>query len=233
MKIIAAAAALTAFVASPAFAGTKLWGDFEAGMTPQQVVDVATKIPGVSSAKIKQKKDRVEVDVGHGMSSKFEVAGKKSRLGFSFREGVLFAVEISPEPYEFGTPNCIQGGVQAFRYYDELLRTKYQRNYDPSPDISDSQVEGMIARANLATLSKERYNVPVGSMTSGYTDGKVQIINRVRFSYINLTTDFCARQGHLRGHTSLSYMDKSAFETALQQNQDRRDRAVTDLGKDL
>lgn len=60
-----------------AFAGTKLWGEFETGMTPQQVVAVATIIPGVKAAKIKQKKDHVEVDVSHGMYSKFEVAGKR------------------------------------------------------------------------------------------------------------------------------------------------------------
>lgn len=217
--------------ATPAFAGTKLWGDFESGMTPQQVVDVAVKIPGVSGAKIKQKKDRVEVDVSHGMYSKFEVAGKKSRLNFSFRNGVLFAVDISPEPYEFGTPGCIQGGVQAFRYYDELLKTKYERNYDPTPDVDDAQVNLMIARANLATLSKERYTVPVNSMAAGYTDGKVQIINRVRFSY--LTVGLCGRQGNLRGSTSLSYMDKSEFEAAAKSNQDSRDQAVTNLGRDL
>lgn len=217
--------------AAPAWAGTKLWGDFEAGMTPQQVVDVAVKIPGVSGAKIKQKKDRVEVDVSHGMYSKFEVAGKKSRLNFSFRNGVLFAVEISPEPYEFGTPGCIQGGVQAFRYYDTLLNTKYDRNYNPTPDVDDSQVNLMIARANLATLSKERYTVPVDNMAAGYTDGKVQIINRVRFAY--LTVGLCGRQGNLRGSTSLSYMDKAEFEAAAKMNQNSRDQAVTNLGKDL
>lgn len=223
---------VAAFVcASPAWAGTKLWGDFEAGMTPQQVVDVAVKIPGVSGAKVKQKKDSVEVNVSHGMYSKFEVAGKKSRLDFSFRNGVLFAVEISPEPYEFGTPGCIQGGVQAFRYYDELLNSKYDRNYNPTPDVDDSQVNLMIARANLATLSKERYTVPVDSMASGYTDGKVQIINRVRFAY--LTVGLCGRQGNLRGSTSLSYMDKAEFETATKMNQNSRDQAMTNLGKDL
>ncbi|GLI97053.1 hypothetical protein [Sphingobium sp. BS19] len=219
------------FCAAPAFAGTKLWGDFEAGMIPQQVVDVAVKIPGVSSAKIKQKKDRVEVNVSHGMYSKFEVAGKKSRLNFTFRNGVLFAVDISPEPYEFGTPGCIQGGVQAFRYYDELLKTKYERNYDPTPNVDDSQVNLMIARANLATLSKERYAVPVDSMAAGYSDGKVQIINRVRFAY--LTVGLCGRQGNLRGSTSLSYMDKAEFEAAAKLNQNSRDQAVTNLGKDL
>lgn len=217
--------------AAPALAGTKLWGDFEAGMNPQQVVDAAVKIPGVSSAKIKQKKDRVEVDVSHGMYSKFEVAGKKSRLNFTFRNGVLFAVDISPEPYEFGTPGCIQGGVQAFRYYDELLRTKYERNYDPAPNVDDSQVNLMIARANLATLSKERYTVPVDSMAAGYSDGKVQIINRVRFAY--LTVGLCGRQGNLRGSTSLSYMDKAEFEAAAKLNLDSRDQTVTNLGKDL
>lgn len=217
--------------ATPAWAGTKLWGDFESGMTPQQVADLAVRIPGVSGAKVKQKKDRVEVDVSHGMYSKFEVAGKKSRLNFTFRNGVLFAVEISPEPYEFGTPGCIQGGVQAFRYYDELLKTKYERNYDPTPDVDDAQVNVMIARANLATLSKERYTVPVDSMAAGYTDGKVQIINRIRFAY--LTVGLCGRQGNLRGATSLSYMDKAEFEAAAKLNQSSRDQAVTNLGKDL
>lgn len=218
-------------LSTPAIAGTKLWGDFESGMTPQQVVEVAAKIPGVSGAKIKQKKDRVEVDVSHGMYSKFEVAGKKSRLSFTFRNEKLFAVDISPEPYEFGTPGCIQGGVQAFRYYDQLLQTKYQRNYDPTPNIDDSQIDVMIARANLASLSKERYNVPVDSMAAGYTDGKVQIINRVRFAF--LTVGLCGRQGNLRGSTTLSYMDKSDFEAAAKQNQSNRDQAVTNLGKDL
>lgn len=217
--------------ASPAWAGTKLWGEFEAGMTPQQAVDVAIKIPGVSGAKIKQKKGRVEVDVSHGMYSKFEVAGKKSRLHFSFRNDVLFSVEIRPESYEFGTPGCIQGGVQAFRYYDELLSSKYDRNYNPTPDVDDSLVNLMIARANLATLSKEPYTVPVDSMAAGYTDGKVQIINRVRFAY--LTVGLCRRQGNLRGSTSLSYMDKAEFEAAAKMNQNSRDQAVTNLSKDL
>lgn len=229
LSFIATLAAIAC--ATPAFAGTKLWGDFESGMTPQQVVDVAVKIPGVSGAKIKQKKDRVEVDVSHGMYSKFEVAGKKSRLSFTFRNDKLFAVDISPEPYEFGTPGCIQGGVQAFRYYDQLLQTKYQRNYDPTPNIDDAQIDVMIARANLATLSKERYAVPVNSMAAGYTDGKVQIINRVRFSY--LTVGLCGRQGNLRGSTSLSYMDKLEFEAVAKSNQDDHNQAVNNLGRDL
>lgn len=233
MRIIMAMTAITAVLASPADAATKLWGDFEAGMTPQQVVDVAMKIPGVSSAKIKEEKENVEVDIRHGMYSKFEVAGKKSRLNFAFRNGVLFAVSISPEPYEFGTPGCIEGGLQAFRYYDELLKTKYERNYEPTPDVGDADVEVMIARANIATLSKQHYEVPVDSMVAGYTDGKVQIINRVRFSYKNLMADLCTRQGHLRGATSLSYMDKSEFDADAKQSQDARDKSVSDLGREL
>ena len=89
----------------------------------------------------------------------------------------------------------------------------------------------MIARANFATLSKDRYRVPVDNMTAGYTDGNVQIINWVRFSFIEL--GLCGRQGNLRRSTSLSYIDKEQFEAALKQNQDSDDKAITELSKDL
>lgn len=234
MKFGIAFATSVLVCAVPAFAGTKLWGDFESGMTPQQVAEIASNIPGVNSAKVKQKKNGAEVEVSHGMYSKFEVAGKKSRLNFSFRNGALFAVEISPEPYEFGTPGCIQGGVQAFRYYDQLLSTKYTRNFDPSPSIDDAQVNLMIARANLATLSKERYRLPVDSMAAGYTDDSVQIVNLVKFSNLGGSIyDLCKRQGGLHGTTSLSYIDKAEYDAAAKRAQDIRKEAVDELSKDL
>jgi hypothetical protein len=234
MKIGIAFATSLLVCAVPAFAGTKLWGEFESGMTPQQVVDIASSIPGVNSAKIKQKKGGAEVEVSHGMYSKFEVAGKKSRLGFDFRNGVLFAVKISPEPYEFGTPGCIQGGVEAFRYYDQLLRTKYTRNIDPAPNIDDAQVNLMIARANLAVLSKDRYRLPVNSMAAGYTDDSVQIVNLVTFGNLGgMMYDLCKRQGGLRGTTSLSYIDKAEYDAAAKRAQDIREEAVDELSKDL
>ena len=217
--------------ASPAIAGPKLWGDFEARMKPQEVVDLALKLPGVNGAKIKEKKTGVEVDVSHGMSSKFEVAGKKSRLSFSFRNGVLFAVEISPEPYEFGLAGCIREGMAAFRYYDKLLSNKYDRNYAATPEVDDFQVNDMILRANLAALKKERYRVPIDSMAEGFTDGKVQIINRVRFVY--LSVGLCGRQGNLRGYSSIAYMDKADFEADLKSKQDSRDRVIDSLSSDL
>jgi hypothetical protein len=111
------------------------------------------------------------------------------------------------------------------------LKTKYEQNFSPTPNLSDSDVNVMIARANLETLLKKRFVVPVDKMVAGYTDGKVQIINRVGLSYS--TTGWCGDQGNLHGSPSLSYTDKLELEAAAKATQDDRSQATIDLGKSL
>lgn len=219
------------YAGSPAFAGTKLWGSFEAGMTPQQVLDTAVAVPGVASAKIKQKRGAETVDVSHGMYSKFEAGGKKARLGFEFQKGVLFAVTITPEPYEFGLPGCIRGGVQAFRYYDELLSSKYTRKINPTPNLGDDDLNVMILRGQTATINKERYTPTVANMAAAYIDGGTLIVTRVRFSFFTL--GLCGQQGNLHGSTEITYYDQAAYEAALAAIKENRSKSVDELSKSL
>jgi hypothetical protein len=230
----ACALALAVLHSVPAYAAeTSLWRDFLSGMTPEQVAAVAATMPGVKSARVKTEDGMQTVAIKHGGSAKFEVAEKQVRLSFSFRNGGLFGVHLTPEPNAFGGLGCMSSGAKSFFYFDEILSAKYQLLYEER--YADNDLDRMASAARLAKLTRDlAFRLPINRLLSKFSDGQNVVINEASFSYLPMSTyDMCEREGSIHGRGSLSYYNKAEYDAVIALQDKQAKEKTKELSDDL
>lgn len=214
-------------------AETALWRDFLPGMTPEQVAAIAVTMPGVKSAKVKTENGAQTVTIKHGGNGKFEVAEKQVRLSFSFRDGGLFGVHLTPEPQAFGGLGCMSSGARSFFYFDEILSAKYQLLYEERH--TDSDLDRMVSAGNMAKLTKDlTFRLPINRLLSKFSDGQNVVINEASFSYLPMTTfDMCEREGSIHGRGLLSYYNQADYDAVVALQDQKVKQKTKELADDL